>query len=159
MTRSLAPSPAGTEEVVQLTADVGENRHVEVEVLAVGGETIRISGKCDDDGEDVGLAVEVGAHGAHVFLAGQSSKVAVQHHDEELIAMIAEPPRRSLVIDECAVGTTSPSPITFGGVGVMDTSLEPCEVATSSRRFVETEEKFVAPTRRMLSFRGGSASR
>ena len=97
-------SPTGAEQAVQLAVDLGEQRHVEVEVVPVSGEPRVVAGEGDHDGEDVGLAVEVIAHGDHVFLAGQSSEVAVQDHHEEPLAMFAEPPRLPFVVDEGEIG-------------------------------------------------------
>ncbi|MGE0307640.1 MAG: hypothetical protein AB7Q27_17980, partial [Acidimicrobiia bacterium] len=52
-----------------------------------------------DDGGVTEL-VEVVAHGDHVFLAGQSSKVAVQHEYQRTSVLVGGAPDLAGVIDE-----------------------------------------------------------
>ena len=69
----------------------------------IGGEPLG-SGEGDDG--DVGVAelVEVIAHGDHVFLAGQSSEVPMQHQHEWSPTHLGGAPRPTLVIDELDIG-------------------------------------------------------
>ena len=58
-------------------------------------------GREGDDGDPgVTELVEVIAHGDHVFLAGQSSKVPVQDQHEWSAAHLGGAPRSTLVVDE-----------------------------------------------------------
>ena len=91
---------ARTEELVQDAVDVGEHREPDFHVVAEGGEPPSIVGERDDDGECVAHLSEVIAHGDHVFLAGQSSQVAVQDQHDRPTAMVLETPRVPFVIDE-----------------------------------------------------------
>ena len=71
---------------------------------AVGVEAARVVGERDHHREGVAESVEVVAHGDHVFLAGESSEVAVQDQHEWPAALVAEPPGSAFVIDEGDVG-------------------------------------------------------
>ena len=68
----------------------------------VGGQAIGC-GEGDDRDPGVTELVEVIAHGDHVFLAGQSSKVPVQDQHEWSAAHLGGAPRTNLVIDEFQV--------------------------------------------------------
>ncbi len=94
----------GAEPAVEHPVDIGDDGEVDAEVGAVGGEARRVIGEGDDDREDITELVEVVAHGEHVFLAGQSSEVAVQNEHERSSAVIAEPEQCAFVIDEGDVG-------------------------------------------------------
>jgi hypothetical protein len=62
---------------------------------------------CGEGDDDDGGVTELGAviaHGDHVFLARQSSKVAVQHQHERSPAMVGRAPPLAGVIDELEVG-------------------------------------------------------
>ena len=84
---------SGTEQPIEDPVDVGDDREVDVEVGAVGGEPRRVVGEGDDDRERVTELVEVVAHGDHVLLARQSSEVAVQHEQERSATVVAEAER------------------------------------------------------------------
>jgi len=77
-------------------------------MFAVGRQLRGMVGERDDDRERIAELVGVIAHGDHVFLTRQSSQVSVQHEQHRRAAMIAEPPRRRLVIDERDVGDEIP---------------------------------------------------
>lgn len=80
--------------------EVGDDREGDPEVGAVGGEPRRLVGEGDDDGKGVAESIEVVAHGGHVFLAWQSSEVAVQDEQQRPATVIAEAERAPFVIDE-----------------------------------------------------------
>jgi len=99
---AIAPS-LGAEQSVQAAVDVGDDGEGNCEVVAVGGESFG-RGEGDDDDGCVTELVEMVAHGDHVFLAWQSSKVTVQHQYEWVAAMIFGVPDLAGVIDEFEVG-------------------------------------------------------
>ena len=71
-------------------------------MVAVGAEPFGCGERDDDDG-CVAELVEVIAHGDHVFLTWQSSKVTVQHQNQWPAAMIPGAPDLTGVIDEFEV--------------------------------------------------------
>lgn len=93
----------GAEQSVQAAVDVGDDGEGNREVVAVGIESFG-RGEGDDDDGCVTELVEVIAHGDHMFLTGQSSKVTVQHQYEWAAAMITGTPDLAGVIDEFEVG-------------------------------------------------------
>lgn len=93
-------STTGPEQVVEAPVDVGEQRELDLEVISVGGEPLWVVAEGDDDGKGVTELIEVIAHGDHVFLARQSSEVAVQDQHQRATAMVVESPPMSVVIDE-----------------------------------------------------------
>jgi hypothetical protein len=90
------------EQVVQAAVDVGDDGERNGKVVAVGSEPFG-RGEGDDDDVCVTELVEVIAHGDHVFLAGQSSKVTVQHQYEWASAVIIGAPDLAGVIGEFEV--------------------------------------------------------
>jgi hypothetical protein len=90
------------EQVVQAAVDVGDDGERNGEVVAVTSESFG-RGEGDDDDGCVTELVEVIAHGDHVFLAGQSSKVAMEHQYERASAVITVAPYLAGVIDEFEV--------------------------------------------------------
>ena len=89
----------GAEQSVERPVGVGDDVEAEMEVLSVRTEAFR-GGEGDDGDPGVTELVEVIAHGDHVFLAGQSSKVAVQDQHDGPAAHLGGAPRPTLVIDE-----------------------------------------------------------
>jgi hypothetical protein len=67
-------------------------------------------GERDHHRERFAELFEMTAHGDHVLLARQSSKVSVQHQQQRSAPMVAEPPGGSLVIDERHIGNQIPLP-------------------------------------------------
>ena len=90
--------------MVEAAIDVGEYRELELEMGAVRSKTLGVVGEGDDDREGVAELAELIAHGDHVLLAGKSSEVAVQYEHQRPAAMVAEPPRVPLMINEGDVG-------------------------------------------------------
>ena len=74
-------APFGAEQSVERPVSVGDHFEGKMEVLTVRGEAFG-GGEGDDGDPGVTELVEVIAHGDHVFLAGQSSKVPVQDQHE-----------------------------------------------------------------------------
>lgn len=93
----------GAEQVVEAAVDVGDDRERNREVVAVSSESFW-RGEGDNDDGGVTELVEVVAHGDHVFLTGQSSKVSVQHQYERASALVGGAPDLSGVIDEFEFG-------------------------------------------------------
>jgi hypothetical protein len=89
----------GTKQVVERAVGVGDDIEGESEVLAVRGGAFR-GGEGDDGDPGVTELVEVIAHGDHMFLAGQSSKVPVQDQHEWPAAQVGAAPRLTFVIDK-----------------------------------------------------------
>ncbi len=73
-------------------------------MASIRRETAWVVGERHDDEQCVTELVEVIAHGDHVFLAGQSSEVAVEHQHERSTSVVAEAPGVPFVIDEGDVG-------------------------------------------------------
>ena len=133
----------GTQESVERPVGVGDDIEGEFKVRPVGGEPLR-GGEGDD--RDVGVAelVEVIAHGDHVFLARQSSKVPVQHQHEWSPTHLAGAPRPTLVIDELDIrkrvadlkghGITQVTPRRSADLSIASTSrsIEPSQVSRSA---------------------------
>ena len=92
----------GAEQSVDRPVGVGDDVEGEVEVLTVGGEAFAC-GEGDDADLGVTELVEVIAHGDHVLLARQSSKLPVQDQHVGPAAHLRGMPRPTLVIDELDV--------------------------------------------------------
>ncbi len=71
-------------------------------MVAVGSESFW-RGEGDDGDCCVTELLEVIAHGDHMFLTWQSSKVTMQHQNERAAAMIAGAPKLASVIDQFEV--------------------------------------------------------
>lgn len=98
-----AAAALGAEQSVHLAVDVGDDGERNVEMLAVGRESPR-RGEGDDDDVGVTEMADVFAHGEHVFLARQSSQVAVQHQYQWTLTLFGGAPRLPGVVDEFHVG-------------------------------------------------------
>ena len=92
----------GAEQTVQAAVDVGDDGERNGEVVAVTSESFG-RGEGDDDDVCVTELVEAIAHGDHMFLTRQSSKVTVQHQYERASAVITGAPDLACVIDEFEV--------------------------------------------------------
>jgi hypothetical protein len=92
----------GAEQAVQAAVDIGDDRERNREVVTVGSESF---GCGEGDNSDGGVTelVEVIAHGDHVFLAWQSSKVSVQYQHEGVSTLFGGVPGPASVIDEFEV--------------------------------------------------------
>ena len=66
-----------TEETVEGTVGVGQQRELDLQSRPVGGQPLRGCER-DDDHRRITECLDVVAHGDHVLLARQSSEVAMQ---------------------------------------------------------------------------------
>ena len=94
--------------MVQVAFRIGQYRERNIEVGSVGVELGGVVGERHHDREGVTESVDVIAHGDHVLLARQSSEVTMQYQQQWPTAMIAEPPRAAVVVDEGEVGEQLP---------------------------------------------------
>lgn len=122
----------GTQQSVERPVGVGDDIEGEFKVRPVGGEPLR-SGEGDDG--DVGVAelVEVVAHGDHVFLAGQSSEVPVQHQNEWSSSHLDGAPGSTLVVDEFDIGQHVADVDSHGITQVRPRRSAECSIASTSR--------------------------
>jgi hypothetical protein len=91
------------EEVVQLTlriGDQGDSCRRELQMVGGGTDALRVVCEADDDRLCLAEPVEVVAHGDHVFLAGQSSEMAVEDQDDGSAEQGVEMPGRSMAVDQ-----------------------------------------------------------
>jgi len=65
-----------------------------------------MAGERDHRDDRITELVEAIAHGDHVFLAGQSSQMAVEHQHDRPPPEVGGAPRLALVVDERDVGQT-----------------------------------------------------
>jgi len=84
--------PDATESAIASDDGVGEHRELDVQMLAVRGEALRVVGEGEDNGKGITELVEVIAHDDQVFLAWQSSEVSVQDQHERSAAILLEAP-------------------------------------------------------------------
>lgn len=94
----------GAEQPVEDPVYVCDDGERDVEVVPVGAEPRRVVGEGDDDRLGVVELVEVIAHGDHMLLARQSSKVTVQHQQQRTTSMVTEPERDAVMVDEVDIG-------------------------------------------------------
>ena len=88
----------GTEQLVQAAVDVGDDGERNREVVAVSYQSFR---RCEGNNDNSGVTelVEVVAHGDHVFLTRQSSKVSMEYQYQRASALIGGAPDLPGVIE------------------------------------------------------------
>ncbi len=106
--RAKRPDLAGAtavsaEQLVQTAVDIGDDRKWNRQVVAVSSESFRC-GKGGNDDVGVRELVEVIAHGDHMFLTRQSSKVSMEYQYQRAASLVGGTPDLPVVIDEFDIG-------------------------------------------------------
>jgi hypothetical protein len=93
-----------TEGPVAVAVGITERDEPERVARLLLGERLGIGEGHEDDGRLAAELVDAVAHGARVVDAGQSMDVAMEHQHDHRAALVGEPPRAALGVEERDVG-------------------------------------------------------